>query len=177
MTAPPEADATPRFEVDPYERNWMRFSIVLLVVFVVAVIVSGFALGFQVPGVEGRVDPATLSDPGQPFAQPGLRQLANGEYEAWVVARQFAFEPNQIEVPVGAKVTIYVTAADAQHGFKITGTNVNMQVVPGQISKLSYTFDRVGEYPYICTEYCGLGHAAMFGTIKVVPPDQLGGTP
>jgi heme/copper-type cytochrome/quinol oxidase subunit 2 len=36
------------------------------------------------------------------------------------------------------------------------------------VSKLSFTFDEVGEFPYICTEYCGQGHAAMFGTVKVV---------
>ena len=41
-------------------------------------------------------------------------------------------------------------------------------VVPGQVSKLTYTFDEVGEFPYICHEYCGTGHAAMFGTVKVV---------
>ena len=71
-------------------------------------------------------------------------------------------------VPQGAQVTLYVTSADLQHGFKITDTNVNMQVVPGQVSKLSFTFDTVGEFPYICTEFCGKGHAAMFGQVTVV---------
>ena len=66
-------------------------------------------------------------------------------------------------------MTIYVTSPDLQHGFKVTDTNVNMQVVPGQVSKLEYTFEEVGDYPYICTEYCGRGHATMFGTISVVP--------
>jgi len=45
---------------------------------------------------------------------------------------------------------------------------VNIMVVPGQVSKVSYTFDEVGEFPYICHEYCGSGHAAMFGTVKVL---------
>jgi cytochrome c oxidase subunit 2 len=44
------------------------------------------------------------------------------------------------------------------------------------VSKLTYTFDRIGEYPYICTEYCGIGHAAMFGTIKVVPAGEFEGS-
>ena len=76
-------------------------------------------------------------------------------------------------MPQGAEVTIYVTSQDVQHGFKITDTNVNMQVVPGQVSKLTYTFDRIGEFPYICHEYCGIGHAAMFGRVKVVPPNEF----
>jgi len=36
------------------------------------------------------------------------------------------------------------------------------------VSKLSFTFDEEGEFPYICHEYCGQGHAAMFGTVKVL---------
>ncbi|MEZ5217620.1 MAG: hypothetical protein R2715_13810 [Ilumatobacteraceae bacterium] len=61
-----------------------------------------------------------------------------------------------------------MTSIDVQHGFKITDTNINMQVVPGQVSKLEHEFDEIGEFPYLCTEYCGQGHAAMFGTVKVV---------
>jgi cytochrome c oxidase subunit 2 len=163
-------DAAPSKEsagIDPYERNWMRFSIVLLVVFFAAVTVAGFALGFQVPGEDAEVDPATVADSG-PFADPGLRQVADGEYELYMIARTWLFEPREVEVPVGSKVTFYVTSIDVQHGFKIQDTNVNMMIVPGQVSTLSYTFDRIGQYPFICHEYCGSGHAAMYGTIRVV---------
>lgn len=160
--------------IDPYERNWIRFSIVLLVVFIAAITVAGFALGFQVPGDEGRVDPRTVTDSG-PFASPGVREISPGKFEAYVVSRTFAFDPAEIVVPQGAEVTIYVTSVDVQHGFKVTDTNINMQVVPGQISKLSYTFDRIGAFPYICTEYCGAAHAAMFGTVKVVPANEFEG--
>ena len=159
--------------VDPFERNWMVFSVALLLVFFTLVTVAGFALGFQVPGVETRVDPQTVTDSGV-FSEPGLRMIAEGEYEAHVVARTFTFEPRELEVPVGSKVTIYVTSVDVQHGFKIQDTNVNMQIVPGQVSKLTYTFDRVGEFPYICTEYCGLGHAAMYGVVNVVAEGGAG---
>lgn len=161
--------------VDPLERNWMWAGGGLLAVFFVLVTVAGFALGFQVPGVETRVDPRTVAeDPNSPFSNPGLRQIAEGEYEAYVIARTFTYEPREIEVPVGSKVTIYITSVDVQHGFKVQDTNLNLMVIPGQVSKLTYTFDRVGEFPYICTEYCGIGHAAMFGTVRVVQPGAGG---
>lgn len=176
-TKPPETpspEAGESMGVDPFERNWMIFSVVLLVVFFALVTIAGFALGFQVPGPETRVDPRTVTEEG-PFAEPGLRQIAEGEYEAYVIARTFSYEPREIEVPVGSTVTIYVTTPDVQHGFKIQDTNVNFMVIPGQVSRLTYTFDRVGEFPYICTEYCGLGHAAMFGSVRVVQPGEEGG--
>lgn len=152
--------------VDPFERNWMVFSIGLIVVFFVLISIAGFALGIQVPGPDSRVDPATFAD-SAPWGEPA-REVADGEYEVYVVAQTFFYEPREIVVPVDSRVTIYVSSPDVQHGFKIQDTNVNMQIVPGQVSKLSYTFDRIGEYPYICTEYCGLGHAAMSGVVKVV---------
>ena len=54
-----------------------------------------------------------------------------------MIAQTWAFVPREIEVPVGSEITIYVTSPDLQHGFKITDTNVNMMVVPGQVSKLT----------------------------------------
>lgn len=160
--------------IDPFERRWMWASGILLVVFFGFVLVAGLALGFQVPGPETRVDPQTVTQAPSPFSEPGLREVAPGEYEAYVVSRQYSFEPRELEIPVGSTVTIYVVSEDVQHGFKINDTNVNMMVVPGQVSRLTYTFDRLGEFPYICTEYCGLGHAAMYGVVNVVEPDAGG---
>ena len=48
---------------------------------------------------------------------------------------------------------------------------MNMQVVPGEVSKLTVEFDEVGEHDYICHEFCGIGHAAMFGTVIVEPAE------
>lgn len=158
--------------IDAWERNWMRVSIALLVMFFATITVAGFAMGFTVPGADQEVDPGTLMD-NEPWASPGLREISPGNYEAYVIARTWSFEPRELVVPVGSTVDIYVTSPDLQHGFKITDTNINMMVVPGQVSKLSYEFDTVGEFPYICHEYCGQGHAAMFGTVKVVPANQL----
>lgn len=153
--------------MDPWEKNWMRFSIVLLAAFALLVTIAGFSAGFQLPGPEAKVDPRTIMESG-PFAEPGVREISEGRYEAYIIAQTWSFAPREIVLPVGAQVDIYVTSPDLQHGLKITDTNVNMQIVPGQVSKLSFTFDEVGEFPYICHEYCGSGHAAMFGTVKVL---------
>ena len=163
---PVEEEEDAHFETDPYERRWIYFSLVILVAFGATVAIAGFALGFQVPGDQSRVDPRTVAE-SAPWNEPGLRDRGNGEYDVYMLARQYLFEPREIRVPVGSTVNFYVTAIDVQHGFKLQDTNVNLQVVPGHVSKLSVEFDEVGEYPYICHEYCGLGHAAMFGTLFV----------
>lgn len=152
--------------IDPYEKNWIRLSIGLLVAFAVAISIAGFAMGIQVPSPEQRVDPKTVAEAG-PWANPGLRELSPGKYEAYVLAQIWQFLPREMTIPAGSEVTFYVTSKDVQHGFKLQNTNLNVQVIPGQVSKLTITIDEPGRYDFICTEYCGTGHAAMFGTLIV----------
>ena len=154
--------------IDRYEKWWMGLSIGVLAAFAVAISVAGFALGLQVPSPESRIDPTTVRDKG-PFANPGMRLLSPGKYEAYVraEAKPWKFEPKEMKVPAGSEVTFYVTSADVQHGFDVPGTNVNVMVLPGQVSKVSHKFGKPGDYFYICTEYCGLGHQNMYGKLKV----------
>ena len=132
VTETPGGEAPDRLEmgIDPFERNWMVLAAVMLVVFFATVTIAGFALGFQVSGADSEIDPVTAFD-SEPWSDPGLRQISENHYEAYVVSKTWFFEPRELEIPVGATVDIYVTSADLQHGFKITDTNINMQVVPG----------------------------------------------
>ena len=65
--------------IDPFERNWMRLSIVLLIVFFATVSISGFALGFQVSGEDAEVDPRTVLD-SPPWSEPGVWEISPCEY-------------------------------------------------------------------------------------------------
>jgi cytochrome c oxidase subunit 2 len=163
-------EGRPRLEIDPWERVWMIISLGVLGVFVVAFLVA--AVGFHLPGASGRVDPRTVTASG-PFADPGIEQVGDDEFVVHMVSRQFTFEPGTITVPRGAEVTFRVTSVDVEHSLRVAGTNVNIMATPGQIGVVTTTFDEVGEFPYICSEFCGLGHAGMFGTLRVVPPEEF----
>jgi len=158
--------------VDRNEKIYIIFSVSLITVFFIALAVSSFVYGIQVPSPYQQVDPRTIATPGpdNPFGEPGLRELAPGKYEAYIMSQVWAFIPREITVPKGSTVTFYVTSKDVQHGFRINETNINMQIVPGEVSKLTITFDEAKEYDVICHEYCGVGHHAMAGKIIVVEP-------
>jgi cytochrome c oxidase subunit 2 len=158
--------------VDRYEGFWMRLSVAILVLFFLAITISGFASGFQVPGVVQRIDPATLYEPGSPFAEPAMRELAPGRYEAYIRAQIWQFTPQEIRVPAGSTVTFYVTSQDVQHGIKIQNTNINMMALPGQVSRLTTTFVEPGRYNFVCHEYCGQLHHTMYGWITVEAPAE-----
>ncbi len=165
--------STQKMHIDAYERNWMIFSFVLLVLFATAVSVAAFGMGIQVPTPEQRVDPRTVAtDPNSPWSNPGLREIAPGKYDAYILARavpQWEYLPKEITVPAGSSVSFYVTSADVQHGFMIQNTNANFMVLPGQVSKLTIKFENPGTYNFICTEFCGAGHGVMYGAIIVTP--------
>lgn len=161
---------TEMIHVDRYEGAWMRLSLITLVIFFLAVTVAAFGGGFQLPGVYAQITPEEMYAPGSPFADPQVRELAPGKYEAYIRAQIWQFTPNEIHVPAGSEVTFYIASQDVQHGFLLAGTNVNMMILPGQVSTLSAKFDTPGTYHFMCHEYCGQLHQTMFGTLIVDEP-------
>jgi cytochrome c oxidase subunit 2 len=158
--------------VDRFEGAWMRISAVVIAIFFMAVVISAFAVGFQLPGVYQRVDPTTLYDEGSPWANPGLRELAPGKYELYIRAQIWNFTPNEVRIPVGSEVTFFLTSADVQHGIKLQDTNINMMILPGQVSTLTAKFDEPGTYDFVCHEYCGQLHHTMYGQL-IVEQEQI----
>ena len=159
--------------IDARERNFIIGTTILLLIFGTAVLVSSFAFGFQVPAPIERIDPRIVATPGQsPWGDPveeRVRELAPNKYEAYILAQAWNFQPGEIRVPVGSTVTFYLTSKDVQHGFLLEGTNVNMMVLPGEVARLTATFDEPGEYNFVCHEYCGVGHHTMYGQLIVEP--------
>ena len=152
--------------IDPYEKIWIAVGILVLLILTTAVTVAAFAFGIQVPTPERQVDPRIVALEG-PFSEPGLRDLGGGKYEVYILAQTWTWTPREIRVPKGSTVTFYITSKDVQHGFQLWDTNLNVMVLPGQVSKVTITFDKPGEYTYTCNEYCGVGHHTMSGKLIV----------
>jgi cytochrome c oxidase subunit 2 len=133
---------------------------------IVAIALSAFGMGIQVPGVADRVDPQTVTQTA-PFDAPGVRELAPNRYEVVLLAQIWQFTPNEIRVPAGSTVTFIATSKDVIHGLRVEGTLINMMLLPGQVARLTTRFDKAGEYLFVCHEYCGTGHHTMFGKVIV----------
>lgn len=69
---------------------------------------------------------------------------------------------------MNSKVKFIATSKDVVHGFEIAKTNINMMLEPGHISEYTTTVNKKGEFLVVCNEYCGMGHAEMHATLKVV---------
>jgi cytochrome c oxidase subunit II len=153
-------------QIHRYERWWMTFGLAILVLFGATIFVAALADNINVPSGEQTIDPTKVAST-PPFDHPGLRRLSDGSYEAYFISQVFQFTPGKLEIPLGSKVTFYVTGTDVVHGFEIAKTDVNMMVVPGWVNTASHTFTRPGTYLLVCNEYCGIGHQNMYATIEV----------
>jgi cytochrome c oxidase subunit II len=151
-----------------YELAWILPSIAIPVGMLAALLVTAFGAGIHVPSVAGRIDPTRVTETA-PFDQPGVVQTGPVSYEVRMIGQIWAFTPNEIRVPVGSTVTFVATSKDVIHGLFIPGANVNVMLIPGQISRVTARFDRVGEFFMACHEYCGIAHHTMGGKVIVEP--------
>lgn len=148
------------------EEIWLTISTAFLVTFLLIGGYLTFQLAMGPPSHMETIDPQKVEQTA-PFDKPGIFKTGDNEYEVVMILETFNFTPNKIEIPAGAKVTFKMTSKDVVHGFEVAKTNINAMVMPGQIQKISHTFDQPGEYLVLCNEYCGGGHQYMSTTITV----------
>lgn len=111
----------------------------------------------------------------------GLRTVPAGAVEISVTAMQYAWVfgyPNKKEsegllmVPQGRAVKLNITSADVLHGLYIPAFRIKMDAVPNMKTYAWFYADRVGTYQIYCTQFCGVGHADMSATVRIVPEPE-----
>lgn len=71
-------------------------------------------------------------------------------------------------VPVNRNVVLQVTAADVIHSWTIPAFGVKQDGIPGRLAELWFNAEEEGIYFGQCSELCGINHAYMPITVKVV---------
>ena len=88
------------------------------------------------------------------------------------------FAPDNIEgIKVGDKVYFHVTNLeqdwDTPHGFSVMGArNAELLIMPGQTETLLWEPDRIGVFPFYCTDFCSALHQEMQGYVRVSPANS-----
>jgi nitrous-oxide reductase len=123
-----------------------------------------------------------MEDNGHPY-------FTNGEKEAKVVREgnkvhvymtmiRSHFSPDNIEgIKMGDDVYFHLTNLeqdwDVPHGFAVKGAvNAELLVMPGETTTLKWTPDKVGIFPFYCTDFCSALHQEMQGYIRVSPANS-----
>ena len=97
------------------------------------------------------------------------------QVHVWMTAIRSHLTPDNIEgVKVGDDVYFHVTNLeqdwDVPHGFAIKGAKTaEILIMPGETQTLKWKAEKVGIFPYYCTDFCSALHQEMQGYIRVSP--------
>jgi cytochrome c oxidase subunit 2 len=151
------------------EHRWATVSVAILVLFVAMATFAALHLAAMPQSRVETADPITLHLAGE-FIDRNLGSALepDGSVTLRGIGQQYSFTPSCMLVPTDTPITFRATSADVVHGFLVTGTNINLMLVPGYISSLNGRFETPGERLMPCHEFCGMGHEGMWGRIKVV---------
>lgn len=81
-------------------------------------------------------------------------------------------EINEIHLPVGRPVQLFMTSQDVIHSFYIPAFRMKQDVVPGRLTSEWFQPTKVGRYHLFCAEYCGTEHSRMGGWAVVMEPAE-----
>jgi cytochrome c oxidase subunit 2 len=88
-----------------------------------------------------------------------------------VTAVQFAWAIDPPTVKADLPVEFQIGSRDVNHGFGVYDPNgtfvTQVQVVPGEMQKLVWTFKKPGTYKILCLEFCGANHHEMVAELEV----------
>jgi cytochrome c oxidase subunit 2 len=106
--------------------------------------------------------------------QQELHVTVTGQQFAWTYQYKGAggkpFDTTELQLPQGRSVRFDVKAKDVIHDFWVPAFRMKIDAVPGITTHYRVTPTRLGSYPVVCAELCGLGHAFMRSTATVVTP-------
>ena len=76
----------------------------------------------------------------------------------------------ELVLPAGETTRIELSARDVNHGFWVPDFFFKRDAIAGQTTAFDLEPVRVGTYAGRCSSFCGLDHAAMLFTVRVVTP-------
>jgi len=112
-------------------------------------------------------------------AQPEMRVHVVGQQFAWTfeypkeLTGGKAVADTQLYLPIGRSVRFDINAKDVLHDFWVPNFAMKLDAVPGITTHYRVTPDRLGTYPVVCAELCGLGHSVMRSTVHVVTQEEF----
>ena len=108
--------------------------------------------------------------------------IPDGHRTVEVTAQQFAWSysypgeevtSGELVLPEDEPVELLLSAKDVIHSFWVPEWRMKQDAVPGVTTRLVVTPTEPGSYAVVCTELCGLGHAAMRSGARVVSADEF----
>lgn len=99
---------------------------------------------------------------------PPQTEVVNGVTERTIHmgVRQFEWDPKVIRAKEGELVRLVIHNADVKHGFAVPELGVNEDISEDG-AVITFKATKKGTFDFMCSVYCGVGHAEMQGKIII----------
>jgi cytochrome c oxidase subunit 2 len=84
-----------------------------------------------------------------------------------MTAKKYEFSPATITARKGEHLKLVITALDKDHGIEIEAFNIKQELKKGVPTPIEFAADKVGEFPFKCSKFCGFGHGKMKGKLII----------
>ena len=114
------------------------------------------------------------------FVLEDIEEAKASEMRINVVGQQFAWtfeypqgggdpiRSNQLYLAEGRPVHFHVQSRDVIHDFWVPAFRMKIDAVPDVTTRYRVTPNKTGSFPVVCAELCGIGHAYMRQSARVV---------
>jgi cytochrome c oxidase subunit II len=99
-------------------------------------------------------------------ANDRARQTAT-VYDFQITSRKYEFGPSSLRAKKGDHLRLVIVALDHDHGFRLDEFHINKKIERGKTVTVDFTADKAGTFSFRCSNFCGLGHGGMKGTLVV----------
>ncbi|HEY4032103.1 MAG TPA: cytochrome c oxidase subunit II [Caulobacteraceae bacterium] len=83
-------------------------------------------------------------------------------------------EIDDLHVPAGEPVMLNMASQDVIHSFYVPALRLKRDVVPGRYTRMWFIADQPGVYPIECSQFCGMNHPRMRGSLHVMSAADYG---
>ena len=110
-----------------------------------------------------------------------MHEVPPGSMEISVVAKQWMWkfqhptgqrEINDLHIPIGRPILLTMTSEDVIHSLFVPAFRFKQDVLPGRYLHGWFEATKPGTYHLFCTQYCGVQHAEMRGSVTAMSPDD-----
>jgi heme/copper-type cytochrome/quinol oxidase subunit 2 len=122
-----------------------------------------YELGYsQIYNLEGGMSAWQAS--GEKIIQ-NIEEIEAKEFN--IIANNWQFIPESIEVNLGDKVRLNIKSVEGYHGISLFDFGINEYLAPEDKVSVEFLADKKGIFNFFCNVPCGIGHRNMSGQLIV----------
>lgn len=87
-----------------------------------------------------------------------------------IVARSGTVGDQRLVVPADRAIRFVLRSQDVIHSLWVPELRYKRDLIPGMAERVTLTFTRTGTFSGQCAEFCGLRHAEMIFSVRVLTP-------